>query len=62
MLENFGSLLRLLAKYILRIKPGYFRLESDFTLEVIRAGKSVKETGRTLHEIVLFKPVQQEET
>lgn len=60
MLENFNSVLRLLAKHVLRIKPGYFRLESNFALEVIRDGKSVKESGRTLHEIVLFKPVQQE--
>jgi hypothetical protein len=60
MLENFNPLLRALAKYVLRIKPGYFRLESDFELEVIREEKSVKETGKTLHEIVLFKPVGQE--
>jgi hypothetical protein len=59
MLEAFNPVLRFLAKNILRIKPGYFRLESDFELEVTRGGKSVKETGTTLHEIVLFKPVQQ---
>jgi hypothetical protein len=62
MLENFSPVLRFLAKNILRIKPGYFRLESDFELDVIRDGKSVKETGTTLHEIVLFKPAQQEST
>jgi hypothetical protein len=60
MLENFNPVLRFLAKNILKIKPGYFRLLSDFEIEVTRAGKSVKETGSTLHEIVLFKPVQQE--
>jgi len=60
MLENFNPVLRLLAKYILGIQPGYFRLESDFELEAMRDGKSVKETGRTLHEIVLFKSVQGE--
>lgn len=60
MLENFSPVLRFLAKNILRIKPGYFRLESDFELEVTQAGKSAKETGTNLHEIVLFKPVQQE--
>jgi len=60
MLENFNPMLRLLAKHILHIQPGYFRLESEFELEVTRDGKSVKENGRTLHEIVLFKPVQQE--
>jgi hypothetical protein len=60
MLENFNPLLRLLAKYILRIQPGYFRLLSGFDLEVVRQGKSIKENGETLHEIVLFKPVHQE--
>jgi hypothetical protein len=60
MLENFSPVLRFLAKNILRIKPGYFRLESDFELDVTRDEKSVKETGSTLHEIVLFKPARQE--
>ena len=59
MLENFNPFLRSLAKNILRIEPGYFRLDSDFELEVKRQGKSIKETGTTLHEIVLFKPVQE---
>ena len=58
MLENFSPVLRFLAKNIMRIQPGYFRLESDFELEVSRDGKSVKESGVTLHEIVLFKPVR----
>jgi hypothetical protein len=61
MLENFNPVLRFLAKNILRIKPGYFRLLSDFELEVTRDGKTVKETGTTLHEIVLFKPAQPEQ-
>lgn len=61
MLENVSPVLRFLAKNILRIKPGYFRLVSGCELEVMRDGKSVKETGTTLHEIVLFKPVQQQE-
>ena len=60
MLDNFNPVLRFIAKYILRIKPGYFRLFSDFELEARRDGQAVKETGTTLHEIVLFKPVQQE--
>ena len=60
MLENFNPVLRFLAKNILRIKPGYFRLVSDFGLDVMRNGKSVKESGTTLHEIVLFNPVHQE--
>jgi hypothetical protein len=58
MLENFSPGLRFLARNILHLKPGYFRLASDFELEVIRDGKTSRETGTTLHEIVLFKPVE----
>jgi hypothetical protein len=60
MLENLGTVLRFLAKHGLRISPGYFRLVSDFELAVTRHGESIRESGTTLHEIVLFKPVQQE--
>jgi len=56
MLENYHPLLRFIARHILRLKPGYFRLVSDFELEVTHGGKTVQETGTTLHEIVLFKP------
>lgn len=62
MLVNYNRLLRLFAKRILGIKPGYFRLMSDFELEVTRDGKSKRETGSTLHEIVLFKPVRRGST
>ena len=57
MLENFNPALRFIAKHILHMKPGYFRLLSDFELEVTRDGKTTQESGTTLHEIVLFKPV-----
>jgi len=56
MLENFNPALRFIAKNILRLKPGYFRLVSDFELAVTQEGKTVREAGTTLHEIVLFKP------
>lgn len=59
MLENFHPVLRLFAKNVLRIKPGYFRLLSDFDLTVHRHGTSASETGTTLHEIVLFKPIKE---
>lgn len=62
MLENFNPILRFLAKNIIRIKPGYFRLVSDFELNVTRNGKTVKETGTTLHEIVIMKTIQEEPT
>jgi hypothetical protein len=57
MLENFNPALRFIAKHILRMKPGYIRLLSNFELRVDRDGKTTQETGTTLHEIVLFKPV-----
>ncbi|HSB66111.1 MAG TPA: hypothetical protein VLD65_06000 [Anaerolineales bacterium] len=57
MLENFNPALRFVAKYLLRLKPGYFRLLSDFELMVTKDDKSIQEAGTTLHEIVLFKPV-----
>ena len=57
MLDNFNPALRFIAKNILHLKPGYFRLLSNFVLDVTRDGKTKHETGTTLHEIVLFKPV-----
>jgi hypothetical protein len=56
MLNNFGTILRFVAKNVLGLKPGYFRLLSDFELKVTHEGKTNVETGSTLHEIVLFKP------
>ncbi len=56
MLENFNPVLRFLAKNILRIKPGYFRLVSDAEMAAMCAAKTIHETGTALHEIVLFKP------
>ncbi|HMF31296.1 MAG TPA: hypothetical protein VKK79_07780 [Candidatus Lokiarchaeia archaeon] len=58
MLDNFAAILRFLAKTLLRIKPGYFRLLSDFQLKVTHEGVEYEETGTALHEIVAFKPIQ----
>jgi hypothetical protein len=58
MLENFNPVLRFIAKNILRLKPGYFRIVSDFLLQVTSKGKTNGETGTTLHEIVLFKSAE----
>ena len=33
-------------------RPGYFRFESDFDLTVRLADEVLKETGRTMHEMV----------
>lgn len=57
LLENFGRLLRLVARYVLRLKPGYFRLLSDFEIDLTIGGSSTRERGSTLHEIVAFKPI-----
>nr|MDO8135667.1 lipocalin-like domain-containing protein [Candidatus Njordarchaeum guaymaensis] len=58
MLDRFGSLIRFFAKHFLRIKPGYFRLQSAFELDVEQEGKTHKEKGSTLHEVVLFKSAE----
>lgn len=58
MLDNFNPALRFIAKNIMRIKPGYFRLVSDFEIDVIRDGNALQEMGSTMHEIVIFKPLQ----
>jgi predicted secreted hydrolase len=55
MLDLFNPVLAFLAKYILRLKPGYFRLNSDFILNVIYDGQNYEEKGSTLHEVVTFK-------
>lgn len=59
LLENYNPLLRFIARHLLRMKPGYFRLASDFSLEVSRARQTRTETGTTLHEIVIFTPIQE---
>jgi hypothetical protein len=58
MLENYNPVLRFIAANILRLKPGYFRLLSDFELAVMHGGKTTQEAGTTLHEIVLFKSAE----
>ena len=58
MLDNFGPLLKFIAKNLLRLRPGYFRLASDFELLISHNGQTARETGTTLHEFVLFAPVE----
>ncbi len=55
MLDNFPRLLAFIAKNFMGLKPGYFRLSSNFTLKVTRDGVTSEEKGTTLHEIVTFK-------
>jgi len=54
MLDNFNPILAFVAKNILKMKPGYFRLNSDFTLKIIQDQVETVETGSTLHEVVTF--------
>jgi predicted secreted hydrolase len=56
MLENFSLPLRLIARHLLGLRPGYFRLISDFEIDVTRNGITNVEKGTALHEIVLFRP------
>ena len=58
MLDNFNPILRFFAKHILRLQPGYFRLLSNFEIQVNQNDQEYKETGSTLHEIVLFKSAE----
>lgn len=55
-LELYGmsSVIRFIAKYILRISPGFFRFNSKFKLNVSFKGKSYQEQGNTLHELVIL--------
>jgi hypothetical protein len=40
------------------LRPGYFRLESNFEISVTREGGTNKESGTALHEIVLFRSAE----
>ena len=60
MLDNFNPIIRFVAKNLLRIKPDYLRVKSNFDLSIAQGGVSSKETGSMLHEIVIFKPIQED--
>lgn len=55
LLFEMGSVTRFLAKNILKLKPGYFRLNSKFQLKIRHEEKSFIEKGTTLHEMVITK-------
>ncbi|NVM38044.1 MAG: hypothetical protein HWN81_20790 [Candidatus Lokiarchaeota archaeon] len=55
LLYELGSITRFFAKNFLKLKPGYFRLKSNFILNIKDEGKSNIEKGRTLHEMVITK-------
>lgn len=55
LLFELSPILRFAIKYLLRLKPGYFRLKSKFNIEIELDGESYKEQGTTLHEMVIAK-------
>jgi len=55
MLSDFNPILRFLAKNVLKLNPGYFRLNSKFEINFDYNGSSFKEKGNTLHEMVILK-------
>lgn len=58
MLASFSAPLRFIARNILGLRPWYYRLESDFTIEVERGGSKVEEHGTAFHEIVMFRSAE----
>jgi predicted secreted hydrolase len=59
MLETLSMPIRVIAKHLMRIRPGYFRLSSDFEMKVTRQGTIRMEEGTALHEVVLFRSAEQ---
>ena len=55
MLSEFNPILRFLAKNVLKLNPGYFRLNSKFEINFDYNGTLFKEKGNTLHEMVILK-------
>ena len=55
MLSEFNPILRFLAKNVLKLNPGYFRLNSKFEINFDYHGTLFKEKGNTLHEMVILK-------
>ncbi len=55
LLFEMGPILRFIVRRILKLKPGYFRLNSEFNIDFHYEGKTYKEKGNTLHEMVIAK-------
>ena len=55
LLTNFNPVLRFLAKHLLKLSPGYFRFFSKFDIDIVHEGKSYKEQGDMLHEMVIMR-------
>ncbi len=55
LLFELSPVLRFVVKNILKLRPGYFRLNSKFNIDIEHEGKTYKEEGTTLHEMVIAK-------
>ncbi|MFX0004316.1 MAG: lipocalin-like domain-containing protein [Candidatus Hodarchaeota archaeon] len=55
LLFELGPITRFLVKNLLKLKPGYFRLNSKFQINILSDGKIYTEKGTTLHEMVIAK-------
>jgi len=55
LLIELGPIKRFFVKNLLKLKPGYFRLNSKFQLNIYINGESYTEKGSTLHEMVITK-------
>jgi hypothetical protein len=55
LLYELGPVTRFFAKNFLKLKPGYFRLNSKFQLNIPIDKKVYTEKGSTLHEMVIAK-------
>jgi len=55
LLFELNPITRFIAKRLLKLKLGYFRLNSNFILNITHEGKTYEEKGTTLHEMVITK-------
>jgi hypothetical protein len=55
LLFELSPLLRFIAKNLLKLKPSYFRFNSKFEVNINYEGKTYREQGTTLHEMVIVK-------
>jgi len=55
LLYELNPLVRFIVKKILHLKPGYFRFNSNFIIEFLYEGKTYREEGNLLHEMVIVK-------
>jgi len=55
LLFELSPILRFIAKNLLKLRPGYFRFNSNFDITFNYEGTAYKEKGTTLHEMVIIK-------